>query len=310
MSYGKLLLIPECALTIMTNWLQLSIDSSETEASLLELVFENLGALSVTLGDAGDQPLLEPPPESQQLWQQTRVTALFEGDQDIKALQNALASTLDRSLVGRLHWERLEDRLWERVWLEHFKPMRFGERLWICPDGASANQIKGVVVLLDPGLAFGTGTHPTTALCLNWLDGLELQGKTVVDYGCGSGILAIAALKLGAARAVAIDHDPQALEASCENAVKNGVTERMETYLPQEAPSIQADILVANILAGPLVSLARTLIDLLKPGSEFALSGVLAEQEEEVASRYRPLAHLHPRHQQEEWILIPGTKLI
>jgi ribosomal protein L11 methyltransferase len=291
------------------SWLQLSIDISEDQAPLLELVFENLGALSVTLGDAGNQPLLEPLPESQQLWRQTRVTALFEGQKDLKTLRDELCAVLDGALIERLRWDRLEDRLWERAWLEHFKPMQFGKRLWVCPDGQSINQQGGVVIQLDPGLAFGTGTHPTTALCLSWLDGLDLLDQTLVDYGCGSGILGIAALKLGARSVVAIDHDPQALEASQENAIKNGVAGHMRTCLPHEAPLIQADILVANILAGPLITLAPTLTGLLKPGAEFALSGILAEQREEVAAHYRPFCSLQPFRQQEGWILIPGTKL-
>jgi ribosomal protein L11 methyltransferase len=292
----------------MAQWLQLSIDSDENNAPLLELVFENLGALSVTLGDAGNQPLMELPPESQQLWQQTRVTALFEGEQDLKALRKTLEDTLEPSLLQSLHWERLEDRLWERVWLEHFKPMRFGQRLWVCPDGQQVDQKAGVVIQLDPGLAFGTGTHPTTALCLTWLDGLDLRQKTLVDYGCGSGILAIAALKLGAKEVLAVDHDPQALEASRDNALKNGVSDRLQTCLPQEAPATQADLLVANILAAPLMTLAPTLAGMLKPGGDFALSGILAEQTEEVSACYRPFADLQTIAQREDWILIPGRK--
>lgn len=289
-------------------WLQLSIDTSEQQAPLLELVFENLGALSVTLGDAGDQPLLELPPDSQQLWEQTRVTALFEGAQDPQALRAALAAALDASLLGRLRWERIEDRIWERVWLEHFKPMRFGRRLWVCPAGESPGTADGVVIQLDPGLAFGTGTHPTTALCLEWLDGLDLRGRRVIDYGCGSGILAIAALKLGAEAAVGIDYDPQALQASRENAQKNGVAERLTVCLPDEMPQAPADILVANILAGPLISLAPALGALIKPGGAFALSGILAEQYEAVAACYRPFASVSPPLQRDEWILIKGHR--
>jgi ribosomal protein L11 methyltransferase len=293
----------------MAQWLQLSIDTSENQAPLLELVFEHLGALSVTLGDAGDQPLMELPPESQQLWESTRVTALFEGDQDLTALRGALSEALEASVLQSLRWERLEDRLWERVWLEHFKPMRFGQRLWVCPDGQQIAPEEGVIIQLDPGLAFGTGTHPTTALCLSWLEGLELHGKTLVDYGCGSGILAIAALKLGARQVLAVDHDLQALEASQSNALKNGVAAQLETCLPEDAPATQADVLVANILADPLKSLAPKLAQLLAPGGEFALSGILAEQTEEVCACYRPFADLHPPTQQEDWILISGIKL-
>jgi len=290
------------------SWLQLSIDTSESEAPLLELIFENLGALSVTLGDAGDQPLLELPPESEQLWRETRVTALFEGEQDPRALQQALAQVLQGERTDHLRWERIEDRIWERVWLEHFKPMRFGDHLWVCPVGESIAQADGVVIQLDPGLAFGTGTHPTTALCLEWLDSLDLRGRRVIDYGCGSGILAIAALLLGADTAIGIDHDPQALQASLENAEKNGVADRLTVYLPDAAPQTAADILVANILAGPLMSLAPTLESLIAPAGEFALSGILAEQYEEVATCYQPFARLSPPEQRDEWILIKGRK--
>ena len=289
-------------------WLQISIDTREAQAPLLELVLENLGAVSVTFGDAGDQPLMELPPETQQLWQQTRVTALFEGDSDPKALLKALGEVLDPGLLERFRWERIEDRLWERVWLEHFKPMSFGRNLWVCPDGQRVDQEGAVIIQLDPGLAFGTGTHPTTALCLTWLDSLDLTDKTVVDYGCGSGILAIAALKLGARHALAVDHDPQALEASRDNALKNGVADRLMTCLPGDVPETRTDILVANILAGPLMELAPTLMHLLKTTGRFALSGILDEQQSEVADCYRAYAELDSGRQQEEWILLSGTK--
>jgi ribosomal protein L11 methyltransferase len=292
----------------MATWLQLSIDTSETEAPLYELLFENLGALSVTLGDAGDQPLLELPPESQQLWHQTRVTALFEGDTDAKQLKHLLSESIKQAEVDRIVWERIEDRIWERVWLEHFKPMRFGRRLWICPDGQSVTDSEGVIVQLDPGLAFGTGTHPTTALCLEWLDTQDLQGKTIIDYGCGSGILAIAALRLGADSALAVDHDPQALQATRENAEKNGVSDRITTQLPDEVSAQPTDVLLANILAEPLLQLAEILAGLVKPGGAMALSGILAEQEEALKDRYQPLMDLSPTQQREEWILISGIK--
>lgn len=287
-------------------WLQLSIDCSETEAPLLELVFEDLGALSVTLGDAGEQPLLETPPDSQQLWHHTQVSALFEGTQDPRQLRASLASFLDPEMVDRLRWQRIEDKIWERVWLDHFKPMAFGRRLWVCPAGESIERQDAVVVQLDPGLAFGTGTHPTTALCLEWLDAQPLAGKTILDYGCGSGILAIAALKLGAASAVAVDHDQQALIASRDNAIKNGVAERLTTCLPDELPKTRFDLLVANILAGPLIQLAERFAQLIRPGGHFALSGILADQGPEVAANYQRFATLSSPRQCQEWLLLSG----
>ena len=194
--------------------------------------------------------------------------------------------------------EHIEDRPWERVWLDEFAPTRFGRRLWVCPRGQAPDPAEigpdTVIVELDPGLAFGTGHHATTALCLEWLDALDLTGKTVLDYGCGSGILAIAALRLGAALAVAVDHDPQALEATRDNAAENGVADRIQVYAPEDQPRLTADVLVANILAGPLVELAPRLAELVAPGGALALSGVLEEQAPEVAAAYSPHFDLDP----------------
>ncbi len=289
-------------------WLQLSLDADETQVPLLEVLFEQLGAVSVTLGDAADQPLLEPPPETQPLWRHTRVTALFEGDQDPKRLHESLATALSPLLLEQAHWERIEDRIWERVWLEHFKPMPFGERLWVCPVGETIPQTDAVVIELDPGLAFGTGTHPTTALCLEWLDHQSLAGQTVIDYGCGSGILAIAALKLGAATVIGVDHDPQALLASRDNALKNAVSEQLIVYLPGQMPDQPADYLVANILAEPLINLAPELVQRVRPGGRFALSGILEEQWQDVARAYQDFAELEPITIRDEWVLISGIR--
>ena len=290
------------------SWLQVSIDVAESQAPLLELVLERLGALSVTLADAGDQPLLEPAPGEEKIWQHTRVTGLFEGATDIDRLRADLNLALHRDITRNLQIETLEERVWERVWLEHFKPMRFGRHLWICPAGQRPPVADAVIVELDPGLAFGTGTHPTTALCLEWLEGQDLNGKALIDYGCGSGILAIAALRLGAALAVAVDHDPQALEATRANAEKNQVLERLTTYLPDAAPKRTYDLLVANILAGPLIELAPRLCRLLEPGGQFALSGILEEQTDGVEAAYAPFADLEPKRQREEWVLLQGRK--
>ncbi|EGV51245.1 50S ribosomal protein L11 methyltransferase [endosymbiont of Riftia pachyptila] len=290
-------------------WLQLSIETDEDRAPLLELVFEGLGALSVTLGDAGNQPLLEPKPGEERLWHATRVTALFEAERNIDELRAALNQALAADVSLNLNIERLEDQVWERTWLEHFKPMQFGQRLWICPDGQQVTASDAVLVKLDPGLAFGTGTHPTTALCLEWLEGQDLRGKRIIDYGCGSGILAIAALLLGAERAIAVDYDPQALEATQANAEKNGVAGRLEICLPEQTPQTENDLLLANILAGPLIELASTLMQLIQPGAPFALSGILQEQAEQVSAAYRPFAEMQPAQQQAEWIRLGGTKI-
>jgi ribosomal protein L11 methyltransferase len=290
------------------SWLQVSIDVSEPQVPLLELLFERLGALSVTLADAGDQPLLEPSPGEEKVWRNTRVIGLFEGRTPVDELRSTIDLALDRDIARQLHIETLEERVWERVWLEHFKPMRFGRRLWICPAGQPSPAADAVIVELDPGLAFGTGTHPTTALCLEWLEGRDLSGKFLIDYGCGSGILGIAALRLGATAVVAVDHDLQALEATRDNAQKNRVLAHLTTHLPPATPEQPQDLLVANILAGPLIDLAPRLCRLLKPGGHFALSGILAEQASQVEAAYAPFAKLGSRRQREEWVLVQGRK--
>ena len=285
-------------------WIQTHLVIDKSRAPLIELVFENLGALSITLGDAGDEPMLEPGPGETPLWAATRVTGLFSGDTDIDTLRNAINQALDRETGRHLQLEVLQDQDWERVWLERFRPMRFGERLWICPTGHRVGQPDAVVVDLDPGLAFGTGTHPTTALCLQWLDSARIAGKTVVDYGCGSGILAIAALKLGAAKAIGVDHDPQALLASRRNAERNGVSERFEVFLDKEFEATSAPVVMANILANVLIDLQPAIAPLVAPGGELILSGILQEQATEVMDIYRETLVFDKPAEQDGWVLL------
>jgi ribosomal protein L11 methyltransferase len=240
-----------------------------------------------------------------------RLTALFAAEGRARGRLAALAERLAPLSLTAPRIETIADRAWERVWLDDFRPTRFGRRLWVCPQGQPAPDPAAVVVDLDPGLAFGTGHHPTTALCLEWLDGTQLAGRTVLDYGCGSGILAIAALKLGAGLAIALDHDPQAIEATRANAERNGVAERMVLCLPEGlaglGPRLPAELVVANILAGPLVELAPTLLRLLKPGGRIALSGVLAHQVGPVCAAYAAGVELGPTRLREDWALIEGT---
>ena len=266
-------------------WLQLSLTTDRQQAPAIEALFEGLGALSVTCDDAGDQPLLEPAPGEAPLWSRTRVTALFEAGRDADLLRAALANALPEAALRSLEQETLEDRPWERAWLDDFQPMRFGERLWVCPAGQRPPAVDAVVLDLDPGLAFGTGTHPTTSLCLQWLDRAELNGKRVLDFGCGSGILAIAAALLGAESVTAVDHDPQALEATRDNAAKNGVLERIDILPPDQAPNTEFDIVLANILAGTLVELAPQLQPRVTPGGQLLLSGILLEQAQALARK-------------------------
>lgn len=293
-------------------WLQISFDIVQDQAPLLEAALENAGALAVTLGDAGDDPQLEPPPGAMPLWQGVRLTALFEDGGEARARVEALASALASQTRSPPLIEQIADRAWERVWLDDFAPTRFGRRLWVCPRGQAPDPAETgpdtVIVELDPGLAFGTGHHATTALCLEWLDAADLAGKTVLDYGCGSGILAIAALRLGAARSIAVDHDPQALEATRDNAGENRVGDRLQVLAPADLPQMQAEVLLANILAGPLVELAPRLTELVAPGGDLVLSGILRNQAEQVAAAYRAGFELEPPRTREDWTLIAGRR--
>ncbi len=270
------------------GWLQFVLDLDSLDPSDVERAFLQLGARSVTLSDAGDDPVLEPGPGETPLWSRTRIMGLFSGDTDAESLPNLLQAELGADALPAWCIEILEDRDWEREWLKDFGPMQFGERLWIVPTDSETGvpPTGSAIVRLDPGLAFGTGTHPTTALCLEWLDGIDLDGKTVLDYGCGSGVLGIAALKLGASAALAMDIDPQAVLAARRNAADNGV----ELAVCGSDAAIEGafDVVVANILAGPLVEFADSITSRLAGGGMLALSGVLCEQAPEVLSVYDP----------------------
>jgi len=288
------------------SWLQVRLALTPAQAETYEDLMLELGAVSVTFMDAEDQPIFEPDLGTTPLWSQTHLLALFEGDTDAAALEQRV-QLLANGLVYEV--ERLEDQEWERSWMDNFQPMRFGQRLWIVPSWHEAPEPEAVNLLLDPGLAFGTGTHPTTALCLQWLDGEPVQGRQVLDFGCGSGILAIAALLLGAERAVGTDIDVQALEASRENANRNGIDPaRFPLYLPVDLPAEPADVVVANILAGPLVGLAEQITRLTRIGGRLALSGILAEQAEDVRAAYAGCFDLEPTATLDGWVRISGTR--
>ena len=290
------------------SWLQLRLAITPEQAPTLEDQLLELGAVSVTFMDAEDQPIFEPDLGTTPLWSNTHLLALFEADTDPEALLQHLRLLWQAELPPH-ELEKIEDQDWERSWMDNFHPMRFGERLWIVPSWHAAPEPDAVNLLLDPGLAFGTGTHPTTSLCLQWLDAQQLQGKTLIDFGCGSGILAIAGLLLGAEHAVGTDIDIQALEASRDNAQRNQVADdRFDLYLPEQMPDTPADVLVANILAGPLVSLAPQLASLVKPGGLLALSGILAEQTDEILQAYRDDFELDPVANQEGWIRVSGRR--
>ncbi len=270
------------------DWLQFVLRLDKLDPDTIEDIFNRHGACSVTLSDAGDNPVLEPAPGETPLWSDTCITGLFPADADMAGLQNDLLDSLALSELPRHRVETLENRAWEREWLKDFGPMRFGERLWISPGHSTVTQRDAVIVQLDPGLAFGTGTHATTALCLEWLDGLAVEDRTMLDYGCGSGVLAIAGLKLGCASAVAMDIDPQALIATTQNAEHNGVTGRLRVVGSAEQIEGRFDIVVANILAGPLVEFAESVTSTIAGNGMLALSGVLCEQAAAVTAAYEP----------------------
>ncbi|WP_421710427.1 50S ribosomal protein L11 methyltransferase [Alcanivorax sp.] len=288
-------------------WLQLHLATTEAHADAFQSALEDMGACAVTLTDGADQPVFEPPPGARPLWQNTVVSALFDADRDPALI---LAALQQQGLEAQVHHhETLDDQVWERAWMDDFAPMRFGERLWIVPSWSASPDPQAVNLKLDPGLAFGTGTHETTALCLEWLDRADLTGKAVLDFGCGSGVLAIAALLLGAGNATGTDIDPQALTASEDNARNNGVADALRLYLPENLPAdYRCDVLVANILAGPLVELAGQLASYCRPGGSLALSGILAEQAESVRNAYAPWFDLNPTTQQGDWVRIDGVR--
>lgn len=287
-------------------FLQLTLDIGSRDPAPFEDALFELGAVSVTLEDAADDPVLEPAPGETPLWPTVVVKAVFAPGADADVLAACLAQAVPDAPAPR--FETLPDKAWEREWLKDFKPMRFGRRLWVCPGGLPAGTPDAVRIELDPGLAFGTGTHPTTALCLEWLDAQDLAGLAVVDYGCGSGILAIAAAKLGAASVLAMDIDPQALIATHDNAERNDVTDRIAVTGDPRLAAGSADVLIANILAGPLVELAPRFAEAVRPGGHLALSGLLLEQADTVTAAYRPWFDIATAATRDSWALLAGRR--
>ncbi len=290
-------------------WIQLRLAANEENAEKFSDWMMACGAQAVTFIDAKDTPIYEPLPGDEVVyWHNTVVMGLFDASHDMDKAIAYLKGIHPQKGEMQYKLEQLEDKDWEREWMDNFHPMKFGNRLWICPSWRDVPEPDAVNVMLDPGLAFGTGTHPTTALCLTWLDSLDLEGKTVVDFGCGSGILSLAALKLGAKKVIGIDIDPQALQASLENAKRNGVEDRLELFLPKDQPSFKADVVVANILAGPLRELAPVIIDYVAPNGLLALSGILEEQGENLQSIYGQWCTMDPIAVQDEWVRLSGVK--
>lgn len=290
-------------------WLQLILTTTEPHAEAIGDALMEMGGLSVTLMDAEDVPILEPAPGETPLWQNIQMQVLFDAEADTQELLGQWQLHPLSQFSQEACFELLEDKDWEREWMSRFEPMKFGQRLWICPSWKPIPDESAVNVLLDPGLAFGTGTHPTTALCLQWLDSLDLKGKTVIDYGCGSGILAIAALKLGAAKVYAVDIDPQAIVATLENARRNQVADQcLLVGKPEILQDLQVEILVANILAGPLCELADSISSHCLPSAKLALSGLLDTQAEAVSRAYQTWFEMDEPVMQAEWVRLSGIK--
>jgi ribosomal protein L11 methyltransferase len=293
------------------DWQEWVLETHSQLVEALEAWLFERGALAVTLEDNANEPLLEPGPGETPLWQNVVLTALFTSDVDLSSIRAVLPRTL-LAENSKSELSRLEDREWTRVWMDDFAPIQMGPRLWVCPSWAEPPDEALVNVMLDPGLAFGTGTHATTAMCLGALDAAMSGGESVVDFGCGSGILAIAALKLGASKALGVDNDPQALAASRDNAARNKISaDQFDAVMPEDgrlsAWSNVANVVVANILAGPLLSLAQELIQLMAPGGRLLLTGVLEEQAVELIEHYAHVG-LEVTDRRDGWVLLSGVK--
>ena len=297
-------------------WIQLKVEVLPDQIEIIEDSMLLEGAQAVTLQDGADQPILEPELGTMPVWDKTIVIGLFDaeinGDVLIANMKNLFS--FDPGMQGKAFPEHklelVEDKDWERAWMDNFHAMPFGDRLWVCPSWKEPENKNAVNLMLDPGLAFGTGTHPTTAHCLRFLDKQVEGGELIIDYGCGSGILGIAALLLGSERMLGVDNDPQALLATRQNAERNGISAgQYDVVLPENTHKIEADIMVANILAGPLISLAENIATLTKSGGKLALSGLLSHQADEVRTAYEPWFNMDGMEQLDGWIILTGTKL-
>jgi ribosomal protein L11 methyltransferase len=295
-------------------WQQLRLQVRSDQIEPLEQLLLDYGGLSISYLDAEDQPVFQKEPGSTPLWDLVDLVCLFEKEANLDGLLFLLQQHPAVEDKESLTLEVLEDQAWERSWMSDFKAMRFGERLWVCPSWQEPPEPSAINIMLDPGLAFGSGSHATTSMCLQWLEKNTRDDSTVIDYGCGSGILAIAAALLGAPRVIAVDNDPQAITATIENAKRNNIPEGViETYLPDQLPddrtTLQSDILVANILAEPLMQLAENLSQLVKPKGHIALSGLLAEQADGLLEHYGSWFEMDEAVLSEEWARLSGIRL-
>jgi len=293
------------------SWLQIAVNTTKNHAETAEDCLFGAGAQTVTLTDAADQPILEPGPDETPIWNTVIITGLFAFDDNQQVLLDAINLCLSE-IEFSCDTEILEDQNWTRAWMEHFHAMQFGQRLWVCPLHIQPPDPQAINLRLDPGLAFGTGTHPTTSLCLRWLDQNIDDQATLLDYGCGSGILAIAACLLGADQADGVDIDPQALTATHDNAKTNLVEKKIKTFLPddfqKQHPDTRYDLVVANILSGPLAELAAMLASHTKTGGDIVLSGILREQAKPLIDTYSQYFKMDAAEFEEDWVLLHGIK--
>ncbi|MDZ7923465.1 MAG: 50S ribosomal protein L11 methyltransferase [Marinagarivorans sp.] len=286
-------------------WLEIHIITKRTHAQTIERALETAGALTITFEDNADQPIFEPALGETPLWNDTRVTGLFDAEIDTQAVEQRMQLPNNTNLK----WHIVEDKDWEREWMKDYHPIQCGPSFWICPSWIAPPDAKATNLMLDPGLAFGTGTHPTTFLCLQWLAQQDFKGAEVIDYGCGSGILGIGALLLGANKVLGVDIDPQALLATQDNAQRNQLpAERFPVVYPDKCPRDPVDFMLANILAGPLVELAPVLAPLVKSHGKLCLSGILASQADAVMAAYQDTFSFDPLEQKEEWVRLTATK--
>ena len=287
-------------------WEQYVIEAAPMELEAIEQALLDCGAIAVSLEDAADSPILEPKPGQTPLWPRMRVRALFEAGFESATVRARLQSILPPGAVSNV--ETLADEDWTQAWLAHASPQWFGRRLCVTPAQLAPTEHDAVIVKLEPGLAFGTGSHPSTAACLEWLAEAELQGARVMDYGCGSGVLAIAAYKLGAPRATAVDIDPQARVSCHTNAERNGCASLVSVLAPERLASCAYDVVIANILAQPLISLAPVFAVLVRPGGALVLAGMLVDQVDAVTEAHARSFAFETARQRDAWALLVGRR--
>ncbi len=290
------------------GWRHFIMSLGSLEPKAVERILVDHGAIAITYNDGRDDPILEPSPGKTPLWQHTELKALFDQETDLSTLTQTLIKSLQLATAPQHRFEDFQDANWESKWLKDFKPMQFGKRLWVIPTDMTSPDKQAIIVRIAPGLAFGTGTHPTTALCLEWLESIRLENKRLYDYGCGSGILGIAALKLGAKEVVAIDTDQQALTSTKLNAEKNGVTNRVCIRTDVNIETVPCDIIIANILARTLIDNASLICRKLKSAGQIGLSGILPNQVDDVINTYREYVNFDEPHMRDKWVLLTGLR--